>query len=483
MFDTLYFLSRIVVEKSAGRKTPNAIHEVQERRLRRLVAHAKTNSPFYAERFRSIDPARFELSELRPVTKTEMMTHFDDFLTDRSLKRAELEEFMSDPNRLGQWYRGRYAPSHTSGTQGVQAIIVQDRRMLELLFVLQMTRGTVFPTGPIGVLKRLVRPARLAVGTIGGGFFPTAVALAYVPKAALRFVNRLWLKHIEPIGEVTEQLNRFQPDVLLAYANILELLGREALAGRLHLGRENPLRQIINMSEPLSNGARKLIGDAFGLPVTNNYACGECMALSLGCPQGHGMHLQADWAILEVVDDQYRPVEPGQPGSRVLMTNLYNHIQPFIRYEMADAVTLSPTPCPCGSPFPLIQDVEGRSDEVVWIRDGDHYRQVHPYVFVDVLDDFPAVGWYQIIQQERNQFLLRAAPAPHHQLNAEDLRKVVDRGLRRFGLAELVEFQFDITDQLAPNPHTGKLKRITSRIGPPEEVGDESVHPVAGLKA
>ena len=149
------------------------------------------------------------------------------------------------------------------------------------------------------------------------------------------------------------------------------------------------MRQVINMSEPLSNGARHLVGEAFGVPVTNNYATGECMALSMGCPQAHGMHLQADWAILEVVDRRHRPVPAGERGEKALLTNLYNTVQPFIRYEIQDVVTMSPSPCPCGSPLPLILKVEGRTDEMVWIRDGSGYRQVHPYVFVDVLDERP----------------------------------------------------------------------------------------------
>jgi phenylacetate-CoA ligase len=86
------------------------------------------------------------------------------------------------------------------------------------------------------------------------------------------FVQRLWLTHIEPLEEIIAQLNRFQPHVLLAYANVLEVLAREALAGRLRLGRDRVLRQVINMSEPLSEGAKRLISEAFGLLVTNNYA-------------------------------------------------------------------------------------------------------------------------------------------------------------------------------------------------------------------
>ncbi len=197
---------------------------------------------------------------------------------------------------------------------------------------------------------------------------------------------------------------------------------------------------------------------------------GECMALSVGCPQGHGMHLQADWAILEVVDRHNHPVEPGQPGEKVLLTNLYNTVQPFIRYEVGDVVTMSPTPCPCGNRLPLITKVEGRTDEVVWIRDGDHHRRVHPYVFVDCLDEEPDVGWYQISQVERNRFELHAAPAPGRQIDPQQLRTVMQRGLSHFGLAQLIDLEITIDSDVAPKRTNGKLKRITSRIGPPREV-------------
>ena len=215
-----------------------------------------------------------------------------------------------------------------------------------------------------------------------------------------------------------------------------------------------------------------MISEAFGLPVTNNYATGECMALSMGCLKGHGMHLQADWAILEVVDHQDEPVPAGQPGEKVLITNLYNTLQPFLRYETEDIVTMSPTPCPCGSPFPLILRVEGRTDEVTWIQAGDRYRQIHPYVFIDFLDEYPALGWYHIVQVERNRYSLRAAPAAGRPLSAEELHGVIRRGLERFGLADLIRIDVGITDRVAPDPKSGKLKRITSRLGPPKDRAD-----------
>ena len=122
-------------------------------------------------------------------------------------------------------------------------------------------------------------------------------------------------------------------------------------------------------------------------------------------------------------------------------------------------------------PIPAVYDewrrvtLDGVVTRVEWVNP-------RAYVFVDVLDDYPPLGWYQIVQRERNRFLLRAVPAPRRHLNRDELRRVLDQGLRRFGLAGLVEFDIEITNRLAPDPKSGKLKRITSRLGPPDGIKD-----------
>jgi phenylacetate-coenzyme A ligase PaaK-like adenylate-forming protein len=469
LMQTLQLVTMAVREKRVLHKRPDQILAMQRQRLRSLVVAAKERSPFHSNRLKHIDPNRFELRDLPTLTKTEVMRNFDNFLTDRRLRLAELEEFVSDPSRLGQWYLGEFAPSRTSGTQGLKAMIVQDKHMMELLFAVQIVRGSTLRSGPVAIVKRLCEKVRLAVLTIGRGFYPSASMLAYAPQATNAFIHRIWLQHYEPLAEVEEQLNRFRPHILLAYATVLERLAREELAGRLQLGRTGALQQIINMSEPLSTAAWQLIRNAFGVVVTNNYGLGECMALTTGCPQGHGMHVNADWAVLEVVDHQNRPVEQGQPGDKVLITNLYNHIQPFIRYEVEDIVTLSPTPCLCGSPLPLVAKVEGRTDESVCVQANGQFRQVHPYVFVDVLDECPQIGFYQIVQVERNRFILRAAPAPGSRVTTDEIEGIMRRGLARFKLADVIHFDVEISPDIAPDAQSGKLKRITSKVGPPED--------------
>ena len=60
----------------------------------------------------------------------------------------------------------------------------------------------------------------------------------------------------------------------------------------------------------------------------------------------------------------------GQPADRVLLTNLYNLDQPLIRYDIADAMTITDAPCPCGSAHRRITDVRARMDGVFEFRGG-----------------------------------------------------------------------------------------------------------------
>src|SRR5688572_28410136 len=93
------------------------------------------------------------------------------------------------------------------------------------------------------------------------------------------------------------------------------------------------------------------------------------------------MHVNADWALLEVVDENNEPVPDGEKGAKVLVTNLANYVQPIIRYEIGDIVTMATEKCGCGSNMPLIQCVEGRDSETFEIKTDKGARSLQPTIF------------------------------------------------------------------------------------------------------
>src|SRR3954452_5491289 len=86
----------------------NARAEARQARFRRLLQRASVQSPFYRRKFQGIDLARCAITDLPTVNKAEMMANLDEVFTDRDLRRADLETFMSDPSNIGAYYKGKY---------------------------------------------------------------------------------------------------------------------------------------------------------------------------------------------------------------------------------------------------------------------------------------------------------------------------------------------------------------------------------------
>ena len=467
MFRTVRFVLLVNALVEALKPEAPPIRQVQEKRFRQLLRHAYRHSPFYQRRFRGLDLDRCSLGDLPPMGKKEMMANYDEVVTDRRVRRQTLERFMADPANLGRRYLGRYIPSHTSGSQGQPALIVQEPRGVATTVALQMARGNNLPKEWTTVFRRLLRRARWALVTLRPDFYPSAVAFAYLPAGARRLMRLEWSSLFDPLKEMVARLNAFQPEYLTGYANVLETLAREEEAGRLRLRATGTLLQLANISEPMAEETRLRLEAAFGVHASNQYAMGECPHLTVGCPVGPGSHLNADLAILEVVDDQYRAVPPGTAGSKVLVTNLVNRIQPFIRYEIDDVVTMSPGPCPCGSPLPLIRPVPGRAQDRLWVEMGGRVRELPVYAFRAGLQHFTSIGEYQISQTGPNRYEVQVAPVPGQSLDSHTIRSRLLESLSEEGVASAIELETRVVADIQPDPRSGKLKRVRNLVEPP----------------
>lgn len=106
-------------------------------------------------------------------------------------------------------------------------------------------------------------------------------------------------------------------------------------------------------------------------------------------------------SYLNRVDEQYQPVQPGKQSHSVLITNLVNRAQPLIRYELTDRVILSPEPCKCGRPFPVVQ-VEGRTDDILKCSAPDgHLVQILPLAIKTIVEETSGVRRFQLSKRYR----------------------------------------------------------------------------------
>jgi len=215
------------------------------------------------------------------------------------------------------------------------------------------------------------------------------------------FIRALVLDSVEPMAQLVSQLNTFQPHVFGGYAGNVHLLAEEQIAGRLHIAPKT----ILTTAETLKKEARKAIKKAWGIEPFEAYGATETAEVASECQEHNGLHIYDDMAILEVVDRDNKPVPAGTYGSKILVTVLWKHSIPLIRYELSDHIKLAAKPCTCGRPFPLIEEVQGREEQVIHLtgKDGAEIA-VDPEFFFDEMVLLPIDGW-QIVQESEDTII------------------------------------------------------------------------------
>jgi phenylacetate-CoA ligase len=402
------FLSAAWDLRRAERGGGESVLRRQRSRLAATIAFAKRHCAFYRERYGRIPREVPDILSLPPVTKQELMENFSDWVTDPAVTREEVEAFVSAPDRIGSRYLGRYIVFSTSGTTGRPALFVHDRGAASVYLALAAVRRFLPLLSPRALWSFLRRNCRTATVIATGGHFTSSVidGLARRVHPFLSRNNRAF-SLLLPLPELVEKLNDFRPGVLGTYPTAMAVLAQEREAGALRI---DPVLALTG-AEWLSPVARERIASAFGCPVRDTYAASEFMGIAFDC--GHGrLHVNADWVILEPVDERYRPVPAGRPSHTALLTNLANRVQPILRYDLGDSVTEIPGPCPCGSPLPGIR-VEGRRDEVLSLRSASGGTvALLPMALCTVIEEAPGVRSYQLVQAGPALLRLRIEEAP-----------------------------------------------------------------------
>lgn len=357
-------------------------HQAEALRLLREYAYA--HSLYYQRFHHGLTDA--PLHELPALTKAMLMEHFDELVTDRAIRLEEVKAHMRDLTG-DERFLGRYWVNATSGSSGHPGIFLFSRA--EWITVLaSFARAREW--GGIKVdLTRRVKTATVASTT------PFHMSTRVNATAHSWWMPELRIAASEPVETIVARLNAWQPEVLIAYASMARILADEQLAGRLHI---RP-RAVFTSSEVLTEQTRRRIVQAWGERLFNQYAATESGSLAAECDHHRGMHLMEDLVIVEVVDQGNRPVPRGVYGDKLLITVLFNRTQPLIRYELDDSVRLATGHCPSGHPFALIDNIQGRVEEVLSFPGvAGGVVNVHPLVFSRIMDTLPVSGW-QVIQE------------------------------------------------------------------------------------
>ena len=365
----------------------------QSRRLTALLSSAARRSPFYRRLFGAGDASRLRLQDLPVTRKPELMKRFSEWVTDPAIHLDELRRFTADPSRIGESFLGRYVVWESSGSSGEPAVFVQDATAMAVYDSLEALRRP-----ELRPLRRFLDPWGLAeravfVGAIGG-HFASAVSIERLRRLNPVLRSRLRsISFLQPVGSLVAELQASAPTVIATYPSAAVLLAQERLAGRLSIAPQ----ELWTGGETLTRAMRRFVTQAFDCPVVNSYGASEFLSLACECRHG-SLHLNSDWAILESVDEHGAAVPAGTTGAATLLTNLANHVQPLIRYDLGDRITIAARPCACGSHLPVLE-VDGRRDDTLeLVAPGRPAVRILALAITTVLEDDAGLFEFQLVQ-------------------------------------------------------------------------------------
>jgi len=240
---------------------------------------------------------------------------------------------------------------------------------------------------------------------------------------------------------------------IFAYPSAIYMLCRHARKQKRNL-RGLGIKVVFVTSEVLYPHQRELVSETLNCPVADGYGGRDSGFISHECPQG-GMHIISDAVIVEVVNSEGQPLPPGESGE-IVVTDLYSHEAPFLRYATGDTGVLSSRRCPCGRPHPLIERICGRSNDSITAPDG---RIINDQSLVYLLREVDGIEQFRIYQRQPDCFHVQVVPT-------DDFRKEGEDKIRT-GWSKLLRSPLRITFEYLPSlPRevSGKFRHIVSEL-------------------
>lgn len=175
-----------------------------------------------------------------------------------------------------------------------------------------------------------------------------------------------------------------------SYALLLaEEIEKRGIKDQIHL------KKGVIGSERWGEKMRKRISNELGIELYDIYGLTEIYGPGIGisCKYDAGMHYWDDYLYLEIIDPVTgEPVPDGEMGE-IVITTLVKEGAPLIRYRTHDLSRIIPGECPCGSKFPRIDVIMGRTDDMMKIKGVN----VFPSQIEEILQAFPEISSeYQI---------------------------------------------------------------------------------------
>jgi len=409
---------------------PGEIAELQNASLLNIVNAATQCTPYYIETIRA------KSSELSSIT-TETLKDYFPVLDKDSVKNnpSAFYNFTVDKKQL------KFI--NTSGTTGTPLNIAVTNTDIQ---------------------KNYAFYARL-LDIAGGSREQRSITFAgrmFIPPKQLKppfwryniFNNDLLMSSYRlsesTISNYLHAMEKWKPAYIDAYPSAIYTIAKYIIDNNIRI-TEKPTA-IITSSETLIDGHRHIIEQAFGCKVFDHYGCAEMAAFITQCAFGN-YHINQDYGIVEILDKNGRPANVGEIGE-IVCTGFINHTMPLIRYRIGDSAILSDTICKCGCAFPVIERIEGRTDDLITAPDGRKIGRLDP-----LFKGLSGIKETQIIQTSLDAITLLLVKDTTY--TDETAQILIQRLKERIGEGFNIRTEFvDHIERTA----SGKFRSVISRV-------------------
>lgn len=341
------------------------IRNEQNHRLQAHIAYLAANSPFYRRIFAENGIEAADIQTVDDMTKLP-------FTVKADLERANEELLCVPETEIVDLCQ-------TSGTTGQPVVLMQTRNDLDRL---AYNESISFAACGVSAADRVAIVCHLGRNFMAG--------LAY-----FLGVSRLGATAIrtgsDSLPMVIDSIKRYRPSVIVSVPSVAL-----AIAGRLRDSGVDPaglgVQRIICIGEPIRNDDFTLstlgrnLYDAWSAQIYATYASTEMATAFCDCDAQAGGHHHPDLVVLELVDDDGKPVPDGELGE-VVATPLGVTGMPLLRLKTGDLARLHTSPCDCGRRSVRLGPIIGRRSQMLKVRG----CTVYPPAIFAALQDFPQI--------------------------------------------------------------------------------------------
>lgn len=405
----------------------------QNAKLQRLIQHAAIHVPYYREQFRKLG---LEPEDIQNADDLKQLP-----ILDKTTLRERHAEFVAatiNPRLL--------SPGWTTGSTGtpINALRTPQSIAIESAAIWRQRRwagvshndrkAAVWGT----IWDNVIMPASLNTGPYWRyNWAEKQLLLSYYHMSD------------DTLPQYFDKLAEFRPSFIEGFPSTMVTLAR-------FLRRHNrffPVKAIFTSSEPLYTTHRAEIEERFQTKVYDHYGQAERVAAAFECPQHNGLHVDPDYGILEVIQDN-RDVAPGETGE-IIGTGLNNLAMPLIRYKTGDLATLARNPCTCGRHTPVIETIEGRLADLIVTPDG---RTIPGNGIMGAFHDLENVSRTQVVQEQRTTLdVYLEVEEPQLPVNVERLRSNLQACL-----GNSLEIRIHTVDRISANGR--KFRWMVSKL-------------------